>query len=740
MTCSTCENIQFDDLNQELNEWGYPGHPHHRNFQELQSCSGCDFCQRVAADVASNTALNDGSATKKWRDQQVYLRIFSSSTSMDESEKTNMLVYCSPWEKENGRDQTYLATYGLFLERTEFERKEGMPDPKLEGSTLVNGRPVALSSDCDECFRLAKLWLEQCVKASGYHDLKHRSVDGYAEENLAALDYVKLRNFRAPSRDLMPSRTIDVGVVDGDFEPRLVCHANRGDGDLQENWVTLSHCWSGSAPLKTTTATISQWQEGIPLDKMPSTFRDAVCITRRLGLRHLWIDSLCIIQDSPEDWESEAARMGEIYRYGLLNIAAETARTCHDGLFSRRIETFTPVRLPLNSRKYNTKGQMLVRSRSLDMSWDDILGPSASTLNSRGWVLQESFLSPRTLHYGKQHMFWECSHCTLSEISIVPLVNANANGGWASTTWFSSKMVLPRAIISQQSLDQVVRENEKNKRRDIYDAWLKIVSNYRTRKLTFYSDIFFALAGIASIFQVCLGDRYLAGLFEGDLLRSLLWRVTDPSAALSASRSCAPSWSWASVVGVGTHEVTINRSLVPSVLAGGLTARILHAETYLNDGAVAPVSHLLNISGGKLELEGYLYHGPCAQGNLGYESCKWLDSIEGDGATPNKVRERVCSCHFDLVDEDSNQPGDVVLLHLGAWEWRYGLTFRSNRIETALAGLLLRPVDSRPHIYRRVGITKLVVGIELNGESYRFLEDAEKLIAEKWAKAVVTVV
>ncbi|KAL9043216.1 MAG: hypothetical protein Q9214_003575 [Letrouitia sp. 1 TL-2023] len=626
---------------------GIPGIPHHRNFLELQSCSACAFCQRVSADVASSTTLNNG----RWQDQQVYLRIFSPSTSMDESEKTNMLVYCSPWQRENGRDQTYLATYGLYLDCTEFEIKEGKPDPRLEGSTLVNGRPIALSSDSEECFWLAKLWLEQCVKAIGHHDPKRRGIDAYAEVNLAASDYVELRSFRAPSRDLMSSRTVDVGVVDGSIEPRLVCHANRGDDGLRENWATLSYCWGGSAPLKSTMATISRWQEGIPLDQMPSTFRDAVYITRRLGLRHLWINSLCIIQDSPEDWESEATRMGKIYRYGLLNIAAETARTCHDV----------------------DKGHMFIRSRSLDVSWDDFLGPSASTLNSRGWVLQESFLLPRTLHYGKNHMFWECSHCTLSEISISPLIDANAGGAWTATTWFSSKMILPRAMNSLQSLNQVVPENDS--------------------------------------------------------------RITSSPSILTILRPC-----WHSIHLPGVPEITVNKTLIPPVLVGGLTARTLHAETYLNDGDVTPADHFLDISGGKLELEGYLLNESCSRGPLGYESCRWLESIEGDGATPNKVRQRTCSCHFDVADERSNQSYDAAILHLGAWEWRYGLTFRSNRIETELAGLLLRPADSRPHIYRRVGIAKLMVGIKLNGGIYRFLEDAERLIAKKGAKAVVTVV
>jgi hypothetical protein len=126
---------------------------------------------------------------------------------------------------------------------------------------------------------------------------------------------------------------------------------------------------------------------------LPSTFHDAVIITRKLGIGHLWIDSLCIIQDSTDDWKHEAARMGDIYKYGLLNIAANTAYTCHDGIFCSRNNPFTPVSLPLRSRKHSLSSYMYVRSGRWDIYTEGILA-SESTLSSRAWVLQESLLSP----------------------------------------------------------------------------------------------------------------------------------------------------------------------------------------------------------------------------------------------------------------------------------------------------------------------------------------------------------
>lgn len=53
--------------------------------------------------------------------------------------------------------------------------------------------------------------------------------------------------------------------------------------------------------------------ETILLSSFPQTLRDAITITKSLGFRYLWIDALCILQDSKGDWEKEAAVMGKVY-------------------------------------------------------------------------------------------------------------------------------------------------------------------------------------------------------------------------------------------------------------------------------------------------------------------------------------------------------------------------------------------------------------------------------------------
>lgn len=69
---------------------------------------------------------------------------------------------------------------------------------------------------------------------------------------------------------------------------------------------------------------------------MPKTFRDAIIVARQLDLRYLWIDSLCIIQDSADDWSKESAEMGRICQQASITIFAESAENDDGGLFFDR--------------------------------------------------------------------------------------------------------------------------------------------------------------------------------------------------------------------------------------------------------------------------------------------------------------------------------------------------------------------------------------------------------------------
>ena len=98
-------------------------------------------------------------------------------------------------------------------------------------------------------------------------------------------------------------------------------------------YAALSHSWRKAQVITATSQTLDQYKRCLPYTQLPQTFRDAIAIARRLAIGLLWIDSLCIIQDSPLDWEEQAAKMGSVYANATLVIAAESALDGSGGCF-----------------------------------------------------------------------------------------------------------------------------------------------------------------------------------------------------------------------------------------------------------------------------------------------------------------------------------------------------------------------------------------------------------------------
>jgi hypothetical protein len=128
----------------------------------------------------------------------------------------------------------------------------------------------------------------------------------------------------------IPTRLI--AIDDGDI--RIVNLSGHIHGGIR--YATLSHCWVSLKFVTLMTGNIQQFRKTIPPDAMPKTFRDAVGICRYLGFKYLWIYSLCILQDSTEDWDKESRDMAQVYGDADLNIAATSADDASVGCFFHR--------------------------------------------------------------------------------------------------------------------------------------------------------------------------------------------------------------------------------------------------------------------------------------------------------------------------------------------------------------------------------------------------------------------
>lgn len=290
-------------------------------------------------------------------------------------------------------------------------------------------------------------------------------------------------------------------------------------------YATLSYCWGAAKPLSTTKATLSARLHHISENSLPIVFRQAMQLARNLEIKHIWIDSLCIIQDSVEDWETESERMSLYYKNGSLNIVV-VASDDPDTPFIRNLdETWCPKSLMVDDLRGTLS---LINTRRLP-NLDGDLG----SLFTRAWALQESLFSPRTVNFTTQGVVWSCYGRNI-----------------LSDHYLDSETVSPLHTgfflhLLSESSHALVEGSEKPG----FSHWRLLIGNYSSRLLTFPTDKLPAISGTAAYFFEYLHCSYLAGHWYDDLPQSLVWSVisTEENLRCSPRDYIAPSWSWASV-------------------------------------------------------------------------------------------------------------------------------------------------------------------------------------------------
>jgi hypothetical protein len=309
--------------------------------------------------------------------------------------------------------------------------------------------------------------------------------------------------------DWLPTRLIDVGLPRDSQQPRLILTSELKSGS-NNSYVTLSHRWASTHVVKLESSNIDSFRQCIPLGSLSSTFLDAIRVTRALGVRYLWIDSLCIIQDSLADWQAESTEMGSIYRNCVCNIAATSSSDNGGGLFQERnTHWVTP-----NKVRIQYEGHDKIYLASLYGPWGKWI--SRSALNKRGWVLQERLLSPRTLHFASQ-LFWECR--MLQACETYPEGMPSGDNCYTELDGFE----LP---ISLKNWHEEFKGTE---------FWINVVQTYGRCSITRPDDRLIAIAGVAKSLQPLVNDEYLAGLWKKDLPYNLVWFLTNIDGKLQLS-------------------------------------------------------------------------------------------------------------------------------------------------------------------------------------------------------------
>jgi hypothetical protein len=432
---------------------------------------------------------------------------------------------------------------------------------------LLALQPMGINTSSAESLETARTWLHHCI--GGHQEIEKpcaTSSRGYQNLNhFRAISFRNRFNELPSDTGVGPTRLIDVFaheqdarstacVENGPEESSALESSDQiGDAclagqrglcrvvdrvDVLGPYLALSYRWGSRPPQDhvTTNANFLARKWNLAQDELPKTFQHAIHITRRLGVRYLWIDAICIIQDTEfeDDWLEESSKMGSIFANAQLTLVAAAAKNGEEGMYNKRstygaekrrgydrhtLHTGLPgssVRRKLHFVPYgHVSSRLGFRPHRAD-------GP----LLSRAWCLQEDLLATRKLYYASDQLYWECDHLALSQ------------DGCAHPELSPSFPASP--LISN------LKESELAWHASF--SWYKDVigRHYSQRVATKVTDRLIAVSGLARRAANTIKSRYLAGLWELSILQGLLWQTRTIIKDGIPTHCGAPSWSWAS--------------------------------------------------------------------------------------------------------------------------------------------------------------------------------------------------
>ncbi|KAE9381081.1 HET-domain-containing protein [Stipitochalara longipes BDJ] len=555
--------------------------------------------------------------------------------------------------------QLSFRSYGLFLK---FCIRRNIRDvinfsiceTKDVALELSGPQVVSSSTNSPETFSLAKGWLTNCLE---HHESCNVGSD----------------NYWRPTRLLELDRPSE-GSITLNW-PRKMISAGF------DSYATLSHCWGHSNPLALTSATEVSLLEGVLISNLPQTFQDAIAITRCLGLKFIWIDSLCIFQDSHEDWVRESSLMGKVYSQAVCNIGATASSNGDEGCFRQRNPLSLDRTVAESSWTDRNNGtfHLILTSQPND----------PSPLLRRGWVVQEHVLSRRFFHFDVQQVIFECRQGFVSEQypegipTGVPLLTEPLQKSEEPLC-----LVLPIAYSSYNA-------------QELYDFWARLVEYYSKCSLTIDTDKLVAISGIAKRLQDLLHDVYYAGIWKGQLPVCLLWRVQNlvKDEAAPPSAYLAPTWSWVSV------KASVSYPRMWQTDIENIVVEVVHTEIVLASSNLT--GHILS---GSIKLRGVL----------------WTGILHSRDLTDYVIRVKPIDSNFEsssfslltgfYIDEPNviGQPTNGIKLHFMPVKCTGSLD--SGRYE----GLLLLPTGQRGQ-FKRIGYLYFNLSLHTNADVDWFL-------------------
>ena len=380
-------------------------------------------------------------------------------------------------------------------------------DSVTDSLGIVTAGPILSKLDTPKVYPQIKQWLQQCQQ------------------------HPKCSNTPKNLYKTAPSRLIEVSPATTPDVPRLIC-----TGDLKASYLALSYCWGTGQSCVLETRNVGKLSKAIELNTLPKTIVDAIKITRLLNFAYLWIDALCIIQDSDEDKNAVIGVMDSIYEDAAITIVAASSASVADGfLQDRAVSTQAQFDLPC---RLGLDEYFIAHINEHSM-YDDKLEP----VSKRGWTYQEALLSPRLLIYASHTLQWQCRTltCNIGDSYHSPNPSATPRLPDPRTSAvYDSNSVFSPGLMHLESVPHSTLQ-----------LWLSIVIAYSGRNLSIPSDKLAAISALAVKYASFFGHEYYAGIWKRSPVQQLCWRSPDRRQFFTKPATYrAPSWSWAALDGI----------------------------------------------------------------------------------------------------------------------------------------------------------------------------------------------
>ncbi|KAK4198190.1 HET-domain-containing protein [Triangularia verruculosa] len=519
-------------------------------------------------------------------------------------------------------------------------------DPAIAFGVLPINHVTKTSSK--KAFSTARSWVNDCLKYHPQCSQQFLKSNGSAQPKRL----IELHPSSGPSSDNPKIRLIELSGA---------THCPK--------YIALSYCWGyGSGKSYTTTKdNVRLHRDQIPYAKLPATLKDAVCICKKLGMKYLWIDALCIIQDCSSDVVDEVAKMAMVYHKAWLTVSVDISKASTDGCFNdkreRRLSTLDngvgfKVEIPTALDDGSKSNLQLFAPVATFPRPDNI---QSTPLTARAWTFQEQALSRRILHYTSSGLVWECRKGFMSQDNILH--------------WDRSSSTLPWLPIKLSASSEM----------EILHLWYHeiLTTSYCLRMLTFPSDRLPAISAVAALFQQHLQSPYLAGIWLKNIEIGLSWQCfgfrkgKDP-------KNARPSWSWVSQLGMVVWPISryyLHHEFITMI-------EIISFDTSLTDRALP----LGSVTNGTLVVLGSL--SLLRVRKIPAEDERYITYELFDEGQGRKLGKAIPD--FDMEDEMEVSCLALFCRLSKSSPWGFSVWF-----------LLLSPVAGEPEAYTRSGVAEI---------------------------------